>query len=101
MDLTLTTPGLLFPAISLILIAYSSRFQALASLIHDLHSRFRTEGAPRLVAQIERLEHRAVLIRNMQMAAILSNFGCVVDMFLVSLAGKRQRDGFLERACCC
>jgi hypothetical protein len=83
MDLTFTTPGLLFPAISLILIAYSNRFQALAALIRELHGRFHSEGEPHLMAQIERLQRRVVLIRNMQLAAILSNFGCVVDMFLI------------------
>ena len=85
MNLTLTTPGLLFPAISLILIAYSNRFQSLAVLIRDLHARYREENESHLVLQIQRLERRAVLIRNMQMAGIMSNFGCVVDMILVFL----------------
>ena len=83
MELTLTTPSLLFPAISLILIAYSTRFQARAILIRDLHDRYRNDGEPHLVIQIGRLQRRIVLIRNMQLAAILSNFGCVVDMFVV------------------
>ena len=85
MNLTLTTPALLFPAISLMLLAYSSRFQALASLIRDLHGRYQAGGEPRVLAQIERLERRAVLIRNMQLAGILSNFGCVLDMLLIFL----------------
>jgi hypothetical protein len=83
MDLTLTTPSLLFPAVSLILVAYSSRFQAAAAVIRDLYDRYRTEREPHLVDQIERLQRRIVLIRNMQITAILSNFGCVADMFLI------------------
>jgi hypothetical protein len=83
MNVTLTTPALLFPAISLILIAYSNRFQSLASLIRDLHSRYRSEKHSHLLSQIQSLERRAVLIRNMQLAGLMSNFGCVVDMFLI------------------
>ena len=83
MDLSLTTPALLFPAISLMLIAYSTRFQALASLIRDLYGRYRSEQEPRLLTQIARLERRAMLIRNMQLTGILSNFGCVLDMLLI------------------
>lgn len=83
MPLTLTTPSLLFPAISLILIAYSSRFQVLAALIRDLHGQYRDDNKPTLVTQIKRLKLRVVLIRNMQLTAILSNFGCVMDMFLI------------------
>jgi hypothetical protein len=33
MDITLTTPAMLFPAISLLLLAYTNRFLALASII--------------------------------------------------------------------
>ena len=83
MDVALTTPALLFPAISLMLIAYSTRFQALASLIRDLYGRYRSEKEPRLLTQIARLERRAMLIRNMQLTGILSNFGCVLDMLLI------------------
>ena len=35
-DLTLTTPALLFPAISLLLLAYTSRFLTLAALMREL-----------------------------------------------------------------
>src|SRR5262245_14279355 len=52
MELTHTTPGLLFPAISLILIAYSNRFQSLATLIRDLHSQYLAEREQHFVAQI-------------------------------------------------
>ena len=83
MNFTLTTPSLLFPAISLILIAYSNRSQTLPALIRDLHGRYRDNGEPHLVTQIEQLQRRVVLIRNMQLTAIVSNFGCVVDMFLI------------------
>lgn len=40
MSLELTTPALLFPAISLLLLAYTNRFLTLAGLIHELHGRY-------------------------------------------------------------
>jgi len=48
MDLNLTTPALLFPAISLLLLAYTSRFLALAALIRELYARYKKEPDPRI-----------------------------------------------------
>ena len=83
MDITLTTPALLFPAISLLLLAYSNRFLAIASRIRDLHGRYRGSSDELLLAQIESLRGRVVLIRNMQACGILSLFLCVLCMFLL------------------
>src|SRR5690606_1133492 len=46
-DLDLTTPALLFPAISLLLLAYTNRFLALASLIRKLHEDYK--GNPKAI----------------------------------------------------
>ena len=46
MELTLTTPALLFPALSLLMLAYTNRFLTLASLIRELHRRYQTEHEP-------------------------------------------------------
>ena len=48
MELTLTTPALLFPAISLLLLAYTSRFLALAALIRELYGRYKLEPDQRI-----------------------------------------------------
>jgi hypothetical protein len=83
MDLTLTTPALLFPAISLLLLAYSGRFLALASLMRDLHARYKTQPDPRIKGQLANLRYRIVIIRNMQAFGVASFFFCVLCMFVL------------------
>lgn len=81
MEISLTTPALLFPAISLLLLAYTNRFLALATLIRSLHARYMNEPDKKIKAQIANLKKRVILIRNMQLLGISSLFFCVVSMF--------------------
>lgn len=82
-ELTLTTPALLFPAISLLLLAYTNRFLAIAALIRQLHSQYNESHDTRVRGQIENLRKRVILTRNMQSLGILSLFLCVLCMFLL------------------
>lgn len=82
-DLSISTPSLLFPTISLLLLAYTSRSVSLASLIRDLHDRYRSEKDPAIKAQIKRLKYQVNLIRNMQACAVLGGMLCIVCMFLI------------------
>ncbi len=79
-DLALSTPALLFPAISLLLLAYTNRFLALASLIRDLQARYRDSHDARLKGQLDNLRQRVQLIRNMQVAGVGSLFFCTFCM---------------------
>lgn len=81
MDITLTTPALLFPAISLLLVAYNNRFNALSTRIRSLHSEYKLNPNDILVEQIRNLRKRAYLIRNMQALGVASIFLCVLCMF--------------------
>lgn len=83
MDLTLTTPALLFPTISLLLLAYTNRFLAIANVIRGLHARYLAEPSPNLLGQIESLRNRVGLIRNMQALGIGSLFLCVLTMMAI------------------
>lgn len=83
MDLTLATPALLFPTISLLLLAYTNRFLALAALIRNLHAQFQDGRSERLVRQIDNLRRRLEMIRYMQAFGIISLFLCVLCMFLL------------------
>ncbi|HOC20407.1 MAG: DUF2721 domain-containing protein [Chloroflexi bacterium] len=83
MELTLTTPALLFPALSLLMLAYTNRFLTLASLIRELHRRYQTEHEPGLAGQLNNLRRRVLIIRDMQAFGIASLFGCVLSMFLL------------------
>jgi hypothetical protein len=89
MDFTLTTPALLFPAVSLLLLAYTNRFLALASLIRNLHATYKTSPDSILLDQIKNLRHRVVLIKNMQAIGIWSLFLCVLCMFVL-FAGQYE-----------
>lgn len=87
MELTLTTPALIFSTISLLLLAYTSRFLALANLIRSLHNQvnksFEKENI--LTPQIENLKLRVKIIKNMQLIGIISLFFCVLSMLLIFL----------------
>jgi len=82
-DIDLTTPALLFPAISVLMLAYTNRFLALAALIRALHVRNRDQIDASVLAQIGNLRHRVQLVRNMQALGGLSLLLCVVCMFVL------------------
>ena len=82
MELTLSTPALLFPAISLLLLAYTNRFLAVASVIRQLHAQIKTAPVHHH-EELRSLRHRVNLIRQMQGVGVLSLFFCVLCMFLL------------------
>ena len=82
-QLTLTTPALLFSAISLIMLAYTNRFLAYASVIRSLHDRYLKEHDDSLLRQINNLKLRLNLTRYMQIFGITSLLLCVLTMFLM------------------
>ncbi len=81
MSLELTTPALLFPAISLLLLAYTNRFLTLAGLIRELHGCYKEGHEDTVLGQIVNLRTRVRLIRAMQALGVVSFFGCVFCMF--------------------
>lgn len=82
MQLEISTPALLFPAITLLLLAYTNRFLALATLIRNLHAKFRSdESQPILVDQIKNLRIRLNMVRRMQAFGVLSFLLTVACMF--------------------
>ncbi len=78
----LTTPALLFPAISLLLLAYTNRFLVLAQLIRQLHSQ-RDDLTRTKLRQISNLRLRLMLVKAMQGLGVLSFLLCVVTMLLI------------------
>ncbi|MEM8867018.1 MAG: DUF2721 domain-containing protein [Verrucomicrobiota bacterium] len=85
MEITLTTPAILFPAVSLLMLAYTNRFLAIASIIRALHTRYKSEGSPVVKRQIENLRSRLVLIRRMQYFGILSLICCMLSVVVLFL----------------
>lgn len=85
MEITLTTPALLFPAISLLLLAYTNRFLAIASIIRQLHKMYMEDPKSVLEGQLKNLRLRLFLIRAMQFVGVASLFLCVLAMFFIYL----------------
>lgn len=84
MELSITTPALLFPAISLLMLAYTNRFLALASLIRNLHDKYKKDpNQKHIVEQIRNLRTRIRLIRSMQALGVLSFLFCVACMYCI------------------
>jgi amino acid permease len=82
-ELTLTTPALLFSAISLIMLAYTNRFLAYAAIIRNLSDMYLERKETVLIRQINNLKQRLNLTRWMQILGISSLLLCVLTMFLI------------------
>lgn len=83
MELSLQTPALFFPALSLLILAYTNKFLAIANLIRKLYSDHQEKPQQQHLAQIASLKRRVYLIRWMQTCGIASIFFCVLTMFFV------------------
>ncbi|NVK73613.1 DUF2721 domain-containing protein [Marinomonas sp. CT5] len=82
MIITLTTPAMLFPAVSLLLLAYTNRFVTLASIIRNFDPKLEDANT---TEQITNLRKRIYLIRRMQEAGVISFFLCVMSMMAIYL----------------
>ena len=82
-ELTLTTPALLFSAVSLILLAYTNRFLSYAQLVRTLKEQHLQHPSKVTRAQIDNLRRRLHLTRTMQIQGLTTLFLCVVTMFLL------------------
>ena len=81
--MNLTTPALLFPAISLLLAAYTNRFLSTAQVIRQLHAKYQSGDKDVVTRQIDNLRVRINLIRRMQMMAVTGFILCALSMFLI------------------
>ena len=82
-ELNLSTPALLFSAVSLILLAYTNRFLSYAQLVRTLKEQYVQKHSEVTAAQIDNLRRRLYLTRSMQVLGISSLFLCVITMFLI------------------
>ncbi|WP_035602795.1 DUF2721 domain-containing protein [Haloferula sp. BvORR071] len=86
MTLEVSTPALLFPAISLLFLSFTNRFLHLSALIRQLHKDWLERREDLLRAQIDNLKRRLTLIRLMQLFGAFSLFLCVSSMVAVTAA---------------
>ena len=84
MELQLSTPALLFSAITLLMLAFTNRFLAIATLIRGLHKNYLKEPDQEIIVeQIHNLRRRLTLIKNMQLFGVFSFLLCVICMYLL------------------
>lgn len=84
MDITINTPAILFPAISLVMLAYTNRFLALSSRIRSLNDKYKGQDkSPNIHGQIKNLRYRIKLIKNMQALGIFSFLLCILCIYLI------------------
>ncbi|MBL7854350.1 MAG: DUF2721 domain-containing protein [Cyclobacteriaceae bacterium] len=85
MMISINTPALLFPAITLMMLAYTNRFLGLATLIRKLNLDYKEHESRRelIKEQIRNLRRRLTLIKQMQASSIFSFFLCVLSMLFI------------------
>ncbi len=83
MELPLTTPALLFPTISLLMLAYTNRFIAIGNRIRTLHLQHKQSPSDTILRQIRIFRTRVRLVRDLQLCGIVCLFANVFTMFLI------------------
>jgi len=81
MEIEISTPALLFPAVSLLLLAYTNRFLATAQLIRLLSRQAREQDDCKFIDQIANLKKRLELTKWMQLFGVISILLCTISMF--------------------
>jgi hypothetical protein len=83
-DISINTPALLFPAITLLMLAYTNRFLAMAERARKLNEQY--EAGIRknnLVGQVKNIRSRIHLVRYMQALSVLSFLLCLICMYFI------------------
>jgi hypothetical protein len=84
MEISINTPALLFPAISLLLLAYTNRFLAIANVVRKLHDDLEKEtNREGLLLQLRSLRQRLNFIRLMQGSGVFAFLMCVACMYCI------------------
>jgi hypothetical protein len=85
MEFNISTPALLFSAITLLMLAFTTRFLAVANLIRQFISVYNEKPDENIYKQIANFRVRLKLIKNTQVFGVLSFLFCVICMFCILL----------------
>jgi len=88
--MNLTTPALLFPAISLLLLAYTNRFVVLTGVIRSLALKGDVDSQEMIRRQVGSFRKRLAIIRNMQILGVSSFIMCTLSMFALFMKWDRM-----------
>jgi lysylphosphatidylglycerol synthetase-like protein (DUF2156 family) len=83
MEIALTTPAVLLPASTLLLLGLSNRFLAIAGVLRELRERYRAAPDESLLHQIRNLRARCKVMRASQATGMASLGLTVMAMLLV------------------
>ena len=83
MNLNITDPAIMFSGISLLFLAYTNRYLALASVIRTLNKDLQTQDEKNRISQIQNLNLRVNLIKHMQAFGVISFLFCVFAMMML------------------
>ena len=83
MEFNISTPALLFSAISLLMLAYTNRFLALAALIRQFIRQFEEKQETHILKQIQNFKKRLKIIKYTQLFGVISFLLCVISMFSI------------------
>ena len=84
-NFSINTPSLLFPAISLLMLAYTNRFLAISGIIRQLYDHHRNSPQDNILRQLDNLKQRVWLIRYMQAFGVSSLLLCIISMILTTM----------------
>ena len=82
MTLEITTPAVLFPTVSLLLLAYTNRFLALTAIVRQMDSSGEVEHE---FYQVKNLRKRLNYIKKMQYFGVSSLLMCAISMLFLFL----------------
>jgi hypothetical protein len=81
----ISTPAIVFPALSVLMLAYTNRFIAISKRVRSLHEEYLSESSQVIYRQISVMHKRLTYIRNMQILAIFGFLINVISIFLILL----------------
>ena len=82
MTLEITTPAVLFPTVSLLLLAYTNRFLAITAIVRQMDSSGEVEHE---FYQVKNLRKRLNYIKKMQYFGVSSLLMCAISMLFLFL----------------
>ena len=101
MILQMTTPALIFPAISLIMLAYTNRFLGLSSVIRNLTHEYQLHPDEPLLLQIDNLQRRVMMVRNMQLFGVLCIMFSIASIWALAVDNQLWGIGFFVASLIC
>jgi hypothetical protein len=85
MEFSISTPALLFSAITILILAYTNRFLTLATLVRQHIALYKEDPDDSIMRQLKNFRQRIIVIKYTQIVGVLSFLFCVVSMFCIFL----------------